>query len=202
MRTNLVVWLLIVLVGLHCTLTMSYMGLLPSFVAGTLHGGDPLYGTIMTVFGLGAILGSLALAAFTGRSRRGPWLLWTAVLSGASLIVLGLARDATLAVVAAFVVGGSQTMFMSVTLALLQEWARDEYRGRVTSVYNLLSGGPMALMGWGDGGLADVYPPAFVLIASGLAFVAALALLAGRSLELRRLLGRAGWTLSAEPVAR
>jgi MFS family permease len=181
---------------------MSYMGLLPSFVAGTLHGGDPLYGTIMTIVGLGAILGSLALAAFTGHSRRGPWLLWTALLSGASLVVLGFAHDAPRAIAAAFVVGASQTMFMSVTLALLQEWARDEYRGRVTSVYNLLSGGPMALMGWGDGGLADVYPPALVLVASGLAFVVALGLMAVRWPFMRTLFGRGGWTLSAEPVAR
>jgi hypothetical protein len=93
-------------------------------------------------------------------------------------------------------------MFMSVTLALLQEWARDEYRGRVTSVYNLLSGGPMALMGWGDGGLADVYPPALVLVASGLVFIVAVAMMAGRSAELRRLFGRAGWSLTVQPVAR
>jgi hypothetical protein len=107
-----------------------------------------------------------------------------------------------LAVAAAFLVGSSQTMFMSITLALLQQWARDAYRGRVTSVYNLLSGGPMALMGWGDGGLADVYPPALVLVASGLVFVLALGLLAGRSVELRRLFGRSGWSLIAEPVPR
>jgi MFS family permease len=200
MRGVGVVWLLIVLVGLHCTLTMSYMGLLPSFVAGTLHGGDPLYGTIMTVVGLGAILGSLALAAVTGLRRRGPWLLWTAVVSGLSLVVLGEAHDATVAIVAAFLVGSSQTMFMSVALALLQGWAKDEYRGRVTSVYNLLSGGPMALMGWGDGGLADVYPPALVLVASGLTFVALLGAIAVRSADLRRLFSRGGSSLVREPA--
>src|SRR5439155_26521271 len=82
MRAVPVVWLLILLVGAHCTLTMAYMGLLPSFVAGTLHGGDRLFGTIMTVVGLGAILGSLALAAMTGRRHRGPWLLGTGIVSG------------------------------------------------------------------------------------------------------------------------
>ena len=51
----------------------------------------------------------------------------------------------------------------------------------------------MALMGWGDGGLADVYPPALVLIASGLAFLVVMAALAWRSLEVRRLFS------SAEP---
>ena len=191
MRAVPVVWLLIVLVGAHCTLTMAYMGLLPSFVAGTLHGGDGLFGTIMTVVGLGAIVGSLALAAMTSTRQRGPWLLFTCVVSGLSLTLLGLAREPVLATVAAFLVGASQTMAMSVTLAMLQEWAKDEYRGRVTSVYNLLSGGPMALMGWGDGGLADVYPPALVLIASGLAFLVVMAAMAARWADVRRLLSTA-----------
>jgi MFS family permease len=187
MRAVPVVWLLIVLVGAHCTLTMAYMGLLPSFVAGTLGGGERLFGTIMTVVGLGAILGSLALAALTAAKHRGAWLLLTGVVSGLSLSLLGMAREPVLAIGAALLVGASQTMFMSVTLALVQEWAKDEYRGRVTSVYNLLSGGPMALMGWGDGGLADVYPPALVLISSGVAFLAAMGLLALRFAEVRRL---------------
>jgi hypothetical protein len=187
MRAVPTVWLLIVLVGAHCTLTMAYMGLLPSFVAGTLGGGDRLFGTIMTIVGLGAILGSLGLAALTSARYRGPWLLVTGVVSGLALSILGIAREPTLAIVAAFLVGASQTMFMSVTLAMVQEWARDEYRGRVTSVYNLLSGGPMALMGWGDGGLADVYPPALVLIISGLAFLVVMALMAFRFTEVRRM---------------
>ena len=198
MRAVPVVWLLIVLVGAHCTLTMAYMGLLPSFVAGTLHGGDGLFGTIMTVVGLGAIVGSLALAAMTSTRQRGPWLLFTCVVSGLSLTLLGLAREPVLATVAAFLVGASQTMAMSVTLAMLQEWAKDEYRGRVTSVYNLLSGGPMALMGWGDGGLADVYPPALVLIASGLAFLAVMAAMAARWADVRRLLSTAESSLVPE----
>ena len=198
MRAVPVVWLLIVRVGAHCTLTMAYMGLLPSFVAGTLHGGDGLFGTIMTVVGLGAIVGSLALAAMTSTRQRGPWLLFTCVVSGLSLTLLGLAREPVLATVAAFLVGASQTMAMSVTLAMLQEWAKDEYRGRVTSVYNLLSGGPMALMGWGDGGLADVYPPALVLIASGLAFLAVMAAMAARWADVRRLLSTAESSLVPE----
>ena len=200
MRKVPAVWLLIVLVGAHCTLTMAYMGLLPSFVAGTLHGGDRLFGTIMTVIGLGAILGSLTLAALTAARHRGPWLLGTGVVSGVSLSILGVAREPVLAIAAAFLVGASQTMFMSVTLAAVQEWARDEYRGRVTSVYNLLSGGPMALMGWGDGGLADVYPPAVVLVASGLAFLGVMAAMALRSASVRRLFSGADARLAPEAL--
>src|SRR5919201_1717607 len=127
----------------------------------------------------------------TATRHRGPLLLVTGVVSGRSLAILGMAREPVLAITAAFLVGASQTMFMSVTLALVQEWAKDEYRGRVTSVYNLLSGGPMALMGWGDGGLADVYPPAVVLILSGLAFLVVMGLMALRSAEVRRMFATA-----------
>jgi hypothetical protein len=105
-----------------------------------------------------------------------------------------------MAIASAFLVGASQTMFMSVTLAAVQEWARDEYRGRVTSVYNLLSGGPMALMGWGDGGLADVYPPAFVLVASGLAFLGVMAVMAIRFQSVRRLFSATDARLAAEAL--
>jgi len=59
----------------------------------------------------------------------------------------------------------------------------------------------MALMGWGDGGLADVYPPGVVLIASVLAFVVAIAAIGARSGELRRLFGRSGWSLAPEALS-
>jgi hypothetical protein len=55
-------------------------------------------------------------------------------------------------------------------------------------------------MGWGDGGLADVYPPAFVLIFSGLAFVAVMGGIAARSGDLRRLFSRGGSSLVREPA--
>jgi MFS family permease len=81
------------------------------------------------------------------------------VFSGITLALLGATRSAGIALVLGFLVGSSQAMFMSMTLAIIQSSVEDEYRGRATSFYQLITLTPMALFGWGRGGLADITEP-------------------------------------------
>jgi len=197
LRSRGAAWVAVWAVALHCMLTMSYQGMLPMFVAVDLHAGPATYGALLTAIGLGAVIGSLALAQFSGPRHRAVLFVYALVLSGVALSLLGFTRAPGFALVLGFLVGSSQAMFMSMTLAIIQSSVEDEYRGRATSFYQLITLMPMALFGWGMGGLADITEPRPLMIASGIAFILAMAVYGFYSSWLRGLLRPTGW----RPVA-
>jgi MFS family permease len=193
LRARPLAWTAIWAVALHCSLTMAYQGTLPMFVSMDLREGPSSYGLLLSTIGLGAVAGSLALARFSD-SRYRPMLFGLSLVgSGVSLSIMGASPTIALAVTAGFFVGSTQAMFMSMTLALIQSTVEDEFRGRATSFYQLITLAPMALVGWGMGGLADVTEPRPLMIVSGLVFVVIMAALGLRSPQLRRLFDAASW---------
>ena len=193
LRSRGAAWVAVWAVALHCMLTMSYLGMLPMFVAVDLHAGTATYGELLTTIGLGAVIGSLALAQFSGPRPRAVLFVYALVMSGIALALLGMTKSADSALVLGFLVGSSQAMFMSMTLAIIQSSVEDEYRGRATSFYQLITLTPMALFGWGMGGLADVTEPRPLMIAAGTAFIVSMVIYGFFSSWLRGLLGPTGW---------
>lgn len=184
-------------VALHCSLTMAYQGMLPMFVANDLHAANSTYGTLLTSIGLGAVVGSLLLARLANSRHRALIFVVSLVGSGIFLTAMGAARDNLLAIGLGFFVGGTQAIFMSMVLALIQSSVDNSFRGRATSVFQLITLTPMALIGWGMGGLADVVEPAPVMVVSGICFVAAMALFGSLSPWLRQLFRPGGWVVEA-----
>jgi len=166
---------LIALVGLHCILTMAYMGVFPQFVEMELQGNVKFYGLLISLIGLGAIGGTLILANVTSERWRGE-LVWTAaVVSGLSLLFLGISRNHVSLVIAVLAVGCSQAMFMTLGQAYVQHEVDEQVRGRVTSVYTLLAAGGMSLGNWLYGAVGGVVQPHVILIVIGAMFVAVVA---------------------------
>jgi len=188
-----VVMTIVVAVALHCSLTMSFQGMLPMFVSNDLHSSAATYGGLLTSIGLGAVLGSLTLAHFSERRYRPALFMVSLVGSGALLALMASFQALPLVFSAAFLVGASQAMFMSMSLALIQSSVDDHFRGRATSVYQMITLAPMAVLGWGMGGVADVIEPRPVMIVMGTLFVLAMGLYLLLSPWLRRLLGAEGW---------
>ena len=193
LRSRGAAWVAVWAVALHCMLTMSYQGMLPMFVAVDLHAEPATYGALLTSIGLGAVIGSLALAQFSGPRPRATFFVYALVFSGIALTLLGVTRSAGFALALGFLVGSSQAMFMSMTLAIIQSSVEDEYRGRATSFYQLITLTPMALFGWGMGGLADITEPRPLMIAAGIAFILSMVVYGFFSSWLRGLLGPTGW---------
>jgi MFS family permease len=193
LRLRPLAWTAILAVTLHCSLTMTYQGMLPMFVSMDLGADTASYGLLLTSIGVGAVAGSLLLARTSGERHRPALFAVSLVGSGAALSVLGLAPDTTAAYVAGAIAGGTQAMFMSVTLALIQSSVGDEFRGRATSLYQMITLTPMAVFGWGMGGLADVMEPRPLMVAGGAAFLVAMAVYAWRSPSLRGLFRPDGW---------
>lgn len=160
----------IAVVALHCSLTMTYQGLLPDYVMSELHRGDDVYGAMMTMIGLGSIVGTVALALLKSRRVFSLAYGFTAAGSGVALLFMGLAPGEVIALVTSFAAGATQATFMVISLTYAQELADEAYRGRVSSVYNFFAGGTMAFLSWGFGGLASVTLPAPILLIAGVTF--------------------------------
>ncbi len=76
----------------------------------------------------------------------------------------------------------------------------DEFRGRATSVYQLITMAPMAIFGWGMGGLADITEPRPLMIVSGIGFMVVMAIFLFASPWLRALFGVRAWVSGSQPA--
>lgn len=169
-RRTPTIGILVTLVGLHCALTMAYMGMLPAFVK-MLHGTTALYGEMVSTVGLGSIVGSLILAGIKDVRMRGVLYLVTAILSGGSLSLMAITTNHQLAVLAIVLVGASQAMFMTLSLGYIQQMSIPSMRGRVTSFYLVLAGGFMSLANLGYGALSSIISPVLIMSTIGVLFM-------------------------------
>ncbi len=156
-------------VGAHCALTMAYMGLLPALAQAHLHDASTA-DLLMTAAGLGALLGCFALVPAAG-VRPAVLALVSGVLSGISLIGLGIAQNTVFAVISAALAGGSQAAFMAVIYALGQTLAPTALRARVASIQAALTAGAMSVVALAWGAMAGVTGPAPALYLPGVVFV-------------------------------
>lgn len=194
------VWTAIWAVSVHCALTMAYQGMLPMFVTTDLRAPDSSYGALLTSIGLGAALGSLGLARLSAPRFRPALFAISLIGSGISLAAMAATSSVTVAITSGFFVGATQAVFMSMALALIQGSVDDGFRGRATSVYQMITMAPMAIFGWGMGGLADITEPRPLMIVSGLGFVVVMAIFLIASPWLRALFGVRAWVSGSQPV--
>jgi len=201
LRARPLAWAAILAVAVHCSLTMAYPGMLPMFVNMDLGAGPSAYGLLLSVIGLGAVLGSLMLAGLSGKRYRPALFLASLIGSGAGLTMMALAPSVSVALFAGFWVGSTQAAFMSMTLALIQGAVQDEFRGRATSLYQMITLAPMAIFGWGMGGLADITQPRPLMAVGGVAFLVVMAICAIFSAPLKQLFSAAGWVQQRFAIA-
>jgi MFS family permease len=181
-----IVALLLLLVVLHCWLTMSFDSTLPLFAEDNLRGGGAIYSSLVAAGGIGAIAGSLVLAGLRRRSRRGSLLLASGLGSGVAAALMGMSHGWLVAVLAMVAVGLSQAMFMTLSNTLVQEAVPDALRGRVTGIFLMSAGGIMSFGNLANGYLADRVGASPVLIIPGVAFLVILLLVSALRPALRR----------------
>ncbi|MHB1894087.1 MAG: MFS transporter [Candidatus Dormibacteria bacterium] len=164
---------LLLWVGLHCSLTMASIGILPAVAMANLRGNVSAYGLLLTAFGFGSVLGPLLLMWLGSRVAPVPTLVVSGVLSGLPLITLGLVHVMVVAVISAAVAGGAQGVFMAGIYSANQGRTADAMRGRVASVQLSLTTGAMGVASVGWGALVALVAPGIVLAVPGAVFVVA-----------------------------
>ena len=143
---------LIKFIAVFSILGVPYITLMP-VVARDLLGLDAAgYGLLLSSLGLGGLSGALALAAMGGRLPRGKLLVASAYTYAFLLIMFSLVRVAWMAYPILLVTGFSMIVTNAVANSMLQSIVPDQFRGRLMSVYSLISVGLGQVLGAFAGG--------------------------------------------------
>ncbi len=131
----------LMLLGFITTLFgMPYVLLLPGFVDRDLELPQQALGYLITLTGVGAIGGSLLVAAFTEFDRKPLLQLINALVAGAGLIALGvlsIAFGIPGVIIALLILGFAFSAFQTLNNTMVIGAANPAYRGRVMSIYML-----------------------------------------------------------------
>ena len=118
----------------------TLFALLPVWAREALNVNSSDLGILMTMMGVGALIGTLGLAGVRKFSRRGVLLLGLGVMWGIALV--GLANSMIFPVAMPFllIVGLISSVYMSLNMTLTQVSSAPEMRGRVMSIMMMTFG--------------------------------------------------------------
>ena len=116
--------------------SLTYFMLLPGFAKDVLNAGPDDLGLLISLSGIGSLLGSLYVASF-GNRKRARLLLIGGLLMGVSLLGFAWSTHFWFSIVLLTVVGFGQASRMSLSNVLIQSYVDDDFRGRVMSIYML-----------------------------------------------------------------
>lgn len=133
-RRNRLIIVLIVISMVTSLLAMPFRSLLPIYIVDVFGRGPETLGLLVSVMGIGALLGSFLVASM-GRRKRGLVLILGGMISGASMVVAGFVPIIGVVSVTLFFLGAGDAFRRSLSMALIMESTDIEYQGRVSSVY-------------------------------------------------------------------
>ncbi|MCZ6617843.1 MAG: MFS transporter [Gammaproteobacteria bacterium] len=159
--------------------------LLPAFNQDILGGGPDDLGLLMSAMGIGAIVGSLMLAATGDLKNKATWLIATCVGWGAFTVAFGMATSTLFAAAMVGCIGWISAWNMSLNRGLLQMQVEAGMRGRIMSI-DMMSHGLMPLGVIPIAFIAEQYSVAIALMVSGAIFMAVVVIMAFVSTSVRR----------------
>ena len=133
----------------------------------------------------GAVVAALGLATVGRRSPKGRMVTIAAPVFGVFVSLLGFTRSFPLLLGLLTLTGFFQVLHTATTNTLLQSIVRDEFRGRVMSVYSLAFLGLMPIGSLLAGIVADQWGPGAWLSVAGLICTALMLVALRSSPELR-----------------
>ena len=177
------IFILVSLVAVSAFLSMPYTTLMPVFASDILGASAqpviaffcengpvrfeceapealPL-GILLTMVGIGAVVGALVVASLPDRANR-AWLLTMGSIGfPLLLLIFAISRSFILSSLMLVLIGINFVLQNSLANTLLQIATPDELRGRVMSVYTMVMQGMMRMGGLQAGLVADFVSPAF-----------------------------------------
>lgn len=157
--------LMVLIIGIFI---FNYNVLIPVFTKNVLHQGEKIFGLLMSALGLGSLAGALMVSV---RSKSGPKfkiLTLSGVLVSVFLILISFTRTYYLTAIL-FIANGIFNIWFSTTAnSTLQITAKEEYRGRVMSVYALVFAGATPVGNMFAGYTADKFGASASFFLSGI----------------------------------
>jgi predicted MFS family arabinose efflux permease len=158
---------LTVLAFLMTTLSMPVRTYFPVFVKDIFHRGPETYGNLLSLMGIGSIIGSLMVAAKGNMQSKGRFALGMLICLGIGISGFSLSRWLPLSYSMLVVVGASMMAVFATVTSLVQLITTNEMRGRVMSVYNCAFRGGMPTGNLISGWLVPVFTAPIVLGVNG-----------------------------------
>jgi MFS family permease len=139
-RSNRDVWLLVLMAGLPSLLVYPYVQYIPVFADRVLHTGSVGFGFLASAVGYGSIVGAILAANLTNVTKRGQILVWTTFVYMALVTAFALSNIYWLSFSLLVVAGIANSTYLMLNQVMIQLVVDDEYRGRVLSLYVMVSG--------------------------------------------------------------
>jgi MFS family permease len=125
----------LLLLSLLSMLGLQYAVFLPVFAHDVFHGGARQLGLLMSLAGVGAVIGALHFAARTSYKGLVEWIAATSTACALGLVLFSLSRVFWLSALMLLIVGFAATTQMAATNTIVQIRVPDGLRGRVMAVY-------------------------------------------------------------------
>ena len=137
-RTRMV--LVLIILGLLTTLlAQPFRFIMPVFVVDVYGKGPESMGLLVTITGVGALIGSLWIASI-GKWHRGLLLLGSGLVSGVALLLVASIPVYFAAAGIMILLGLGDAGRQTLNQAMIMEEVDDEYRGRVMSIFMMIWG--------------------------------------------------------------
>ncbi len=146
---------LIVLTSVMAIFGFPYAVLMPVMAQAVLGLGADGYGALMAATGIGAIIGSLTAASWGRRFPRGRLMLTAQLAFAVSVVSFSMSRSFVVAAVSLIALGFFMIVYMTVANTAIQIMTPDALRGRVMSIWTLVSFGFTPIGSLIAGGIAQ-----------------------------------------------
>ncbi|QAA31536.1 MFS transporter [Clostridium manihotivorum] len=134
----------ILLVFFVSTFAMNYSVLIPLLAKQVLNMDSDGYGYLMSAMGLGSMLSALVVATRSRGPKRSLMFLAGAVIS-IMLVFTGAFKSYGVSMICLFIAGIFNVLFSTNANSTIQLKSKDEFRGRVMSVYAMVFAGATPL---------------------------------------------------------
>ncbi len=139
-RRNHDVLLLVIMAGLPSLLVYGYVQYIPVFAKDVLHVGSVGFGFLASAVGYGSVIGAIIAANLTGLKKRGQILVWTTFVYMALVTAFALSHNYALSFTFLVFAGIANSVYLMFNQVMVQLIVDDDYRGRVLSLYVMVSG--------------------------------------------------------------
>jgi len=147
---------------------LNFNVLVPVFVKEVLKRSADTYGNILSIMGIGAILGSTLLAVTSHRGVKDYYIFGGATMLGASLVLFSFQERLFLTYLFIAFSGFMMVVFLNSINTTLQVNSEDGIRGRVMSFYSFVFGGLTPLGALYAGSISEKFGASFSFRFSGL----------------------------------
>lgn len=175
--SNIELLSIVIMVLIMGIFAYNFNVLIPVYTKDVLHMEEKAYGFLLSALGAGSFIGALIASV---RSKRGPkqkLMLFSSLTIGIGLILTGIMHEYYPAALILFFTGIFNILFSTTANSTLQINSKNEYRGRVMSIYSLVFVGSAPLGSFLSGVFSEKLGANTAFIINGAAVVIIMVLL-------------------------